>query len=53
MNTNEQNNDAIEYIMDFYNIDRETAIKLYSDEIDSLKWLWDLRRTEEQTKTKI
>jgi hypothetical protein len=32
--------EAIQYVMDFYKIDRETAIKLYSDEISAMEQLW-------------
>jgi hypothetical protein len=32
--------EAIQYVMDFYNVSREVAINLYPDEIYAIEQLW-------------
>jgi hypothetical protein len=48
--------EAIEYVMDFYGISRETAITLYPDEIYAIQKMWALedkvQSLEQQIKTK-
>jgi len=34
--------EAIDFVMEFYGINRETAIKLYMNEIESYIWLFNL-----------
>jgi hypothetical protein len=40
--------EAISFVMEFYGIDRDVALKLYMDEIESYIWLLN-RRNDERT----
>lgn len=41
--------EAIEFVMDFYNIDRDTCIKLYWDEVQAFMNILKWRINYEQT----
>ena len=42
--------EAIDFVMEFYDIDRETAIKLYMDEIESYIWLMNKVKERDNTR---
>jgi hypothetical protein len=38
------NQQALEFVMDFYQVDRVTALQLYWDEIEHMTWLLDKQK---------
>jgi hypothetical protein len=38
------NQAALEFVMDFYQVDRVTALQLYWDEIEHMAWLLDKQK---------
>lgn len=45
------NKEAVEFIMEFYQVDRITALQLYWDEIKEYEWL--LNKKAEQDNEKV
>ena len=45
------NNEALEFVMEFYQVDRVTALQLYLDEIEHMTWL--LNKKQESDNDRI
>lgn len=44
------NKEALEFVMEFYQVDRVTALQLYWDEIKSYEWLLDKKQESDDAK---